>query len=261
MLLIPHFDKKVASRIREKGPRRGQDEVFEQNWLWGQQWKAHDPKNRVVLELPFDVPLGTLELALQIAAATAHDGKNILLLTGHGSLQVGAFSETAFDTLPERGKMATHKHLITAQVLDLPNRADKVNDRWVARKGRATDEQAQIDRLAPRFDLLERVGAVFKKQKVNSFTVMSCNVGNDTVFQSELAKLLQVKVKMYSELLAMGVETFSNPSAVKVLAWLVPDHDTNPEQTRPNLQLSDGTLNRNHAQFHGPPPGLRTRSP
>jgi hypothetical protein len=260
VLLIPRFVGKDAERIRKNGPRSGKDEIFEQNWLWGQQWQAHDPVNRVVLELPFGAELGTFELALRVAAATARNDKDILLLTGHGASATGFFGQSAFNTLPERGKMATHKHLITGEVINLPNRADRINGRWVARKGTATDEQAQIDRLAPRFDLLERVGVVFRQHKVRSFIVLSCNVGNDTAFMSALAKLLGVKVKMYQQLLAMGVDSFTRPREIKVLAWLAPA-GADPSATRPNLKLPDGTFDRNHSQFHDPPPGLVSRSP
>ena len=260
VLLIPRFEGKDAVRIRKNGPRSGKDEIFEQNWLWGQQWQAHDPINRVVLELPFGAELGTFELALRIAASTARNDKDILLLTGHGASESGFFGQSAFNTLPERGKMATHKHRITGDVMNLPKRADRVNGRWVARKGTATDEQAQIDRLSPRFDLLERVGVVFREQKVRSFIVLSCNVGNDTAFMSALAKLLGVKVRMYQQLLAMGVDSFTQPKEIKVLAWLVPA-GTDPSATRPNLNLPDGTFDRNHSQFHNPPPGLVSRSP
>lgn len=260
VLLIPRFVGGDAARIRKNGPRSGKDEIFEQNWLWGQQWQAHDPVNRVVLELPFGAELGTFELALRIAAATARQGKDILLLTGHGASESGFFEQSAFNTLPERGKMATHKHLITAEVLDLPNNAERVNGRWVARDKISTDGQAKVDRLAPRFDLLERVGAVFRENEVRSFTVLSCNVGNDTAFMSQLARLLGVRVRMYPQLLAMGVDTFTQPKEVKVLAWLTPA-GTNPSVTRPDLRLPDGTFDRNHSQFHNPPPGLVSRSP
>jgi hypothetical protein len=263
VLLVPQFTGAAAKRIRQNGPRSGRDEVFEQNWLWGQQWQAHDPLNRVVLELPFDAPLSTFELALRIAAVTARNGKDILLLTGHGVAQNGVLSESAFDTLPERGRMATHKHVITSTVLDLPTLADNVNGRWVAKRGPdQKDKQVLVDRLAPRFDVLDRAGAVFKQHQVRSFIVLSCNVGNDTAFQSALAQRLRVPVKMYQGLLAMGGEIFANPREPKVLAWVVPENErANPTRSKPNIQLSDGTFDRTHSQFHNPPPGLRTSSP
>ena len=263
VLLVPRFTGDAAKRIRRNGPRAGRDEVFEQNWLWGQQWQAHDPLNRVVLELPFDAPLSTFELGLRIAAATARNGKDILLLTGHGVAQNGVLSESAFDTLPERGRMATHRHTITTQVLDLPTLADKVNGRWVAKRGAdQRDQQVLVDRLAPRFDVLDRAGAVFQEHKVRSFIVLSCNVGEDTDFHTELARRLRVPVKMYQGLLAMSGEIFAGPREAKVLAWVVPENEReDPTRSKPDIRLPDGTFNRTHSQFHNPPPGLRTSPP
>jgi len=259
-LLVPQVTNAAAVRIKESR------NLFEQNWQFGQQWQAFKREDRVVLELPFGQALNFLELALNVAAATAREGRDVALLTGHGVAQTGANNESAFDTLPERGKMVTHKHVITSQVLDLPTLADNKDGRWIAKKdpGLKTDsaKQALVDSLAPRFDMLVRVGAVFKQRKVGSFTVLSCNVGRDSDFQSKLARLLNTKVRMYEDLLAMGAEIFSGPFESKELAWLVPVAErANPDKSRPSIKLPDGTFDRKHVRFHELPPGLRSRSP
>ncbi len=255
----------AAKRIRKNGPASGAMEIFEQNWLWAQQWRDKDPAGRVVLELPFGVPLGTFELALRVAAATAREGKDILLLTGHGVAQDGIHSESAFNTLPEQGRMATHKHLITQGVLDLPKIAERKGTRWLAKPGPdAKDKQILIDKLAPRFDLLERTGVVFKQSKIKSFFVLSCNVGSDRAFRFALAKLLQTPVKMYSDLLAMSEETFTTGrnKQVKMLAFLVPPNErANAAAFRPSVVRDDGSFILDHPGFTEPPPGASTASP
>lgn len=260
ILLVPQVQN--PKQVRAKTSRS----LFEQNWQFGQQWQAAKRDDRVVLELPFGQTLSFLEQALNVAAVTARQGHDIALLTGHGVAQTGLSNESAFDTLPERGKVITHKHTITSQVLELPTLADNKDGRWIAKKtpGLKSDpsKQALVDAIAPRFDMLVRVGAVFEQQKVGSFTVLSCNVGRDSAFQSQLAKLLKTKVRMYEDLLAMGEEIFSNPFESKELAWLVPVAErANPERSRPSIKLPDGSFDRNHIRFREFPPGLRTRAP
>jgi hypothetical protein len=74
---------------------------------------------------------------------------------------------------------------------------------------------------------LVKLGQVFKQNGVKLFTVLSCNVGNDTKFGNMIAKLMQTKTRFYRNLVASAEE----PNK-QILIWVV-DDEKNYDKNRP----------------------------
>jgi hypothetical protein len=227
--------------------------VFQQNWLFAKQWREQSPSARAIVEVPLNGRLADLEAAVQTAAARAA-GKRVVLCVGHGG--AGSFrglTQSVFDTLPETASgMIDHVGAMTSEiVVEFLEMAEKKDGKWVPKPRRVggvtvTESQAKIDRLAPRFETLLKVGKLLQDAHVHDFTLLSCNAGRDAAFGAALAKRLGVEVHLYDRLVAMAESVWTEtdkPDVVKTQVWLVRD-EANPEANRPP---SDDL---NHASFH-----------
>ncbi|MCC7374725.1 MAG: hypothetical protein IT581_08710 [Verrucomicrobiales bacterium] len=253
VMIVPDVDP------NSEPPASGDRLIFWQNARFGFQWKAFAPARRELLKIPVDGALTDFENAVTAAASKAKKSE-VLLCIGHGG--AGGFrglSLTVFDTVPESVHgMNLHKHTITSDVLNLPERAERKSPgKWVPKaKTPSSQDQTEIDALAPRFEVLERLAVVLKNGQVSRFVVMSCNFARDAQFGNRLSTLLKTPVGGFDRLLAMADVVSSNPGEPKhnVQAWLVAD-ENNPSANRP--PDSDIT----HRSFHEVPSPLRNFSP
>ncbi len=224
--------------------------VFQQNWLFAQQWLRASPSTRMVVEVPVDGQLADIEAAFTTAIAKAR-GKEITLCIGHGG--AGSFrglTQTVFDTLPESAHgMIDHRGAMTREVLDFETIAEKQNGKWVPKPSgpaKLTLSQAKIDSLSPRFELLTRLGDKLKAGGVGRLRILSCNIGLDAQFGRDLAKKLGVELRLYRGLVAMAEVAFTSPGKpddVREQVWIV-DDENDPEGNRPP------TDDKDHASFH-----------
>lgn len=181
--------------------------LFSENRDWAGQWEAHDTANRSVFKIAVNASLSDFETVMGQAISAAGANKEVILFTGHGTLGAGPKGETAFNTVPESGGMSTHKHLITQTVLDLDTWAYKDSSgKWVPKppKGGGKDpaqkeKEKKIKELAPRYDLLQRIGKAMKEANTLRLRLLTCRVGQDAAFVKKLATVMGIKVIAYTD--------------------------------------------------------------
>jgi hypothetical protein len=226
--------------------------VFQQNWVFAKQWRAASPSSRLVVEIPVDGTLADFEAAMTTAANKAR-GKEVTLAVGHGG--AGSFrglTQTVFDTIPETPHgMLHHRGAMTRAVLDLEKIAEKKGGKWVPREVvingvKHVESQATVDDLSPRYDALTRVSEKLRVGGVSAFRILSCNIGKDAQFGSDLQKKLGIGLRLYGGLVAIAEASWTEtgkPELVKEQVWIVDDEDA-PSANRPPDDDPD------HPSFH-----------
>ena len=192
--------------------------IFQENNSWARQWESHDKAHRKVFLIKVDASLSDFETVVGQASGGA-GGKEVILFTGHGSLATGVKAETSFDTVPESSGMSTHKHRITQEILDLDTWAEKDSKgNWVPKPlpGGKHDpakslKEKEIKRLAPYYDMLQRIGSTMKNAGIDRFRLLTCRVGQDQAFVKKLAKVMGVKVVAYTGWTWTMTHTWSIP--------------------------------------------------
>jgi len=219
---------------------------------FGEQWKDHDSANRTLEEVPVGGSLQDFEDAMKKAAVIAH-GKDIALFVGHGG--AGGFrglTETVFDTVPDNGPLSTHKHRITKRTVILDELAVHNGTKWVPKVFTRPNgvketkiKQTEVDELAPKFEMLERLRPVLQKNGVKRLIVISCNVGKDADFGKALAKRMGIRVSLYTKLIAVAPaeEVVGGKATVRAQIWPMVDQ-ANPSKGRPPHDDPD------HPSFH-----------
>jgi hypothetical protein len=233
------------------GPAGSELAILEENARFGEQWQAHAPARRALVKVAVDGTLAAFRTAALDAAAKAHGG-SLILFTGHGAATgVRGAKLTAFDTVPSSVHgFSSHPFTIDSDVLNLPAIARKVNGKWTVNP--PSTDQAQVDRLAPRHDLLVDLGAALKAAGAARFLVLSCNMGRDMSFRVKLATIMNSRVAGYDRLVATN--TIVNAGTSKVLTFLV-DDESNPLGSQPPFK------DFAQAPFHEVPSGFRESAP
>jgi hypothetical protein len=258
VMIVPDIASATAAQKKS-----GEFSIFRDNSMFAGQWKKFAGARRQTMTIPIDGTLTDFETTVTAAAAKATGG-DVLLFVGHGGAgDFRGLTITTFDSTPASVHgMNNHPNAINSDVLKLPEIATKnASGQWIANPSTATDAQAKVDALAPRFDCLTRLGAVLKQSKVKRFIVMSCNMARDGAFGFKLAKVLQTTVGGYQKLLSTNQEVFSTPGKpdkTLVQVWLMSQDDPQPGVTDPNQP--PGT-DENAAPFHEIPGSLKEFAP
>ena len=222
-------------------------QTFQENRAFAAQWVAKSSTDRGKIEVPIKGALADFTNALKQAAGLAR-GKEIILLTGHGAIGTqSGLLQTAFDTVPEDDLMATHLHVVTAEVVNLEDVAEKKAGKWVSKPIKQGNVifrlgQGEIDALAPRRDMLDEIGKAMRDGGVQRLRLLTCNVGNDTIFVSRLSKILGVEIVAYKKFTITLWNDFTDPppkstktSLVQLYVGLEPDFSTTPTTNPPPL--------------------------
>lgn len=240
--------------------------VFQQNWIFAQQWKQADSAARAVVEAKVNgVDTDYLD-AIKQASQVAR-GHEVILAVGHGGAgDFRGLTQTVFDSVPnDAAGLAAHPFAVTRAVLELPEIAEKKNGSWTPRRiqepGGVISQASQgtVDALSPRFEMMVKSGELLRAGGVSRFVLLSCNIGKDRpkagkkAFLSLLAEILGVEVAGFTGLVAIGEVTFTNPGVparMKEQIWIATD-ETDLSRGRPPSDDPD------HASFHEVPTSSR----
>ncbi len=222
-----------------------------ENARFGEQWQAHAPARRALVQVPVDGTLAAFRTAALDAAAKAHGG-SLILFTGHGAATGLRGSKlTAFDTVPSSVHgFSSHPFTIDSDVLALPTIATKKGSSWTVNP--PSTDQARVDALAQRFDLLVDLGAALQRAGAARFLVLSCNMARDMSFRTKLATIMGCRIAGYDRLVATNTIVSSGTS--KVLCFLVED-ESNPSGSQPPFK------DFGQPAFHEIPGGYRESDP
>jgi hypothetical protein len=226
--------------------------VFNENRAWAAQWRAKQPGGRGTVEIAARAPLSGVVAAFRRAAASA-SGKEVILFAGHGAdPAISSLSQAAFDLAPEPGLMSTHADVISDDVTRLEEKAERVNGKWVPKKVKrpdgtvVTESQANIDKLSPRFEALEQIGAALRGAGVARLRLLTCDVGLDPAFADRVAKITGMPVVCYLELVQTAEVVFTSPRVSKIEIFVGPDGAAAPP-------VKDRQDFRTDAEFNGQP--------
>jgi hypothetical protein len=260
VMIVPDTD--AATPAQRRSPEFVN--IFADSAAFAKQWRKFAGARRQILPTTIDGTLADFERTVTAAAAKAHKG-DIILFTGHGG--AGGFrglSNSVFDTTPASVHgVSSHPNAITSDVLNLPNLATRgPAGNWIANDKISTDAQAKVNALAPRWEMLSRLGAVLKQNAVARFIVLACNMGKDASFGFSLAKLLQTTVGGYTSLIAANQVVFTQPgkpSQTLVQVWLMSSDSPPAPGTQDPNQPPSGDAN--DPSFHEIPGGLKSFNP
>jgi len=204
-------------------------DIYQANRKFGKnQWAKYSPTERVTVDI---APTDTLESAIRAAAPLARLAPNannetyprrIILFVGHGGAAGERAQEvTSFDTVPEPGGFSTHKQKITKDTLQLgldidsgqvevkdpdsptPSFRSKGSPAWITDPAKTADLR--------KLQMLKRISAILNCYRVAQFIVLSCAAGSDPTLGPALSKVLNTRVGLYKQLVALGGLTYTTP--------------------------------------------------